>query len=95
MCGTDPSEVEGRERRRGAKRPMTRETGVGTAGRQRERDHSTRLRAPARVRNTAVQRELREVCWQHPLPIRGVILRRKMGSSYSPALLSSRDNSSR
>jgi len=95
MCGSDPSEVEGRERRRGAKRPMTRETGVGTASRQRERDHSTRLRAPARVWNTTVQRELREVCWQHSLPIRGALLRRKLDSSYALALLSSRDCSSR
>jgi hypothetical protein len=95
MRGIDPSEVEGRERRRGAKRPMPRETGVGTASRQRERDHRTRLRAPARVRHTAVQRELREVCWQQSLPIRGALLRRKLGSSYAPALPSSRDSSSR
>ena len=95
MCGTDPSGVEGRERRRGVKRLMRMKTGMGTGCGQRARASRTRLRAPARAPDTTVHEELREVCWQHPLPIRGVILRWKMGSSYAPALLSSRDCSSR
>jgi hypothetical protein len=47
--GTDPSGVAGRESRRGTKRPMRKETGIGRGCRRRARD-------------TAVQQALREGC---------------------------------
>src|SRR5262245_42632499 len=68
--GTTPSEVEGRQRRRGAKRPMRRETRSGSSGRRPVHGSDTRPRENIRVRDSAVLQERRERCWQQPVCIR-------------------------